>query len=309
MSHVQQLREAIRMEDGPSSQCKRSLLRVIDHQIIPQLSGVHEERAGSSPSQPTRPLVLADGVLARFAALCCADDEQLCMAFITDLLQDGHALSDVLQNLVAPAARHLGQQWDQDRIDFSAVALGLARMQAIAHHFVPLERQTGRMAEDKFSIMLAAAPGTTHLLGLTMIQELFASDGWDVRLELATSPADLQTAVAADWMDVLGLSVGLTEQLDRLPALVADLRQRSLNPRMGVLLGGAAFQEAASAPHAYGADAICLDPGSAIRTARRMAMQVHAGGRDPQPVSHPSATAAPDADAAGSTGSGRQRAG
>lgn len=295
MSHVHQLREAIRTEDGPSSQCKRSLLRVIDHQIIPQLSGVHEERPGSNPPPALRPLVLADGVMARFAALCCADDEQACMVFINDLLKEGHGLPDVLQNLVAPTARHLGQQWDQDRIDFSAVALGLARMQAIAHHFVPLERQTGRMAEDQFSILLAAAPGTGHLLGLTMIEELFASDGWNVRLELATDASDLQAAVAADWFDVLGLSVGLTGQLDGLPAVIAGLRQRSLNPRLGVLLGGAAFQEAASAPHAFGADAICLEPVTAIRTARRMAMQVHTGGRDPQPVSPPTDAAAPDA--------------
>lgn len=280
MSHVHQLREAIRTEDGPSSPCKRSLLRVIDLQIIPRLSSVHEQQSGGHPQQAARPLVLADGDLARFARLCCADDETACMTWVTDLLQQGHALADVLQNLVAPAARHLGEQWDQDRIDFSAVALGLARMQAIAHHFVPLERQTGRMAEDRFSILLAAAPGTGHLLGLTMIEELFASDGWDVRLELATDAAELQTAVATDWFDVLGLSVGLTEQLDGLPTVISGLRQRSLNPRLGVLLGGAAFQEAAAAPHALGADAICLDPASAIRTARRMAMQVHTGGQD-----------------------------
>lgn len=282
MSHVQQLREAIRVEQGPASECKRSLLRVIDRQIIPRLSRVHEQADDAGGVRPPSPFTPAPGTVAHFAMLCCSVDETQCMDFIRSLLDEGCALPQVLENLLAPAARFLGEQWDQDRIDFATVAQGLVRMQNITHHFVPLERQVPRSAEDRFSIILAAAPGTTHLLGLTMVEELFTSDGWEVRLELATHASDLEAAVATDWFDVLGLSVGLSEQLDSVPALIAGIRKRSLNPRLGVLLGGHAFENFAEAAYVLGADAICLEPKAAIRTARRMAMQVHTDSPDTQ---------------------------
>ena len=75
----------------------------------------------------------------------------------------------------------------------------------------------------------------------------------------------------ADWFDILRLSVGLVEQLDTLPALVKALRSHSLNPHMGVLLGGVAFTHFGAAQKSYAADAVCLDPLDAMRVARKLA--------------------------------------
>lgn len=277
MSHVQQMREAVRDDEGPGSDCKRSLLRLLDSKIIPELCSVHDEQPQLRSATRSSVLAPTQVSIASFALLCCAADETHSMDFVGSMLQQGYTLADVLENLVAPAARFLGEEWDRDQIDFSTVAHGLVRMQNITHHFVPQQRQPGIAAEDKFRILLAALPGTGHLLGLTMVQELFASDGWNAKLELASNTQDLLTAVATDWFDVFGLSVGLHEQIGNLPDLISGLRCRSLNPRLGILLGGAAFLDTPSDPHALGADAICLDPKSAIRTARRIAMQTHSG--------------------------------
>lgn len=280
MSHSQQLREAIDTDAGAWGTCKRSLLSVIDQQIIPQLAGVHEDADTPSAHGPTPDLPFDPDAVRAFARLCCEGDDQAGRDFVAALLDRGHALPDVLQQVVAPAARCLGEWWDQDQIGFQDVSLGLVRMQNITHHFTPMQRRPTRQEEDRFHVMVAAAPGSRHLLGLAMVQELFANDGWDVRVELATDDSSLRQALAGDWFDVLGLSVGLTEHLPGLPALIADLRRHSLNPRLGVLLGGAAFAGMPASAPAMGADAICLEPMLAIRAARRLAMQVRAGPHD-----------------------------
>lgn len=192
MSHSQPMRDAIQVEDGPESDCRRSLLRLLDSKIIPQLSSVHEQptsmRGVSQPPglAPTRASV------ASFALSCCSIHEMLCMKFVGSMLEQGYALNEILESLVAPAARFVGEEWDQDHIDFSTVALGLMRMQNITHHFAPQQRQRGISADDKFSIVLAALPGTWHLLGLTMVKELFTNDGWDARLEMAVDTRELR---------------------------------------------------------------------------------------------------------------------
>lgn len=280
MSHSQPLRAAIGADGGAWASCKRSLLSVIDQQIIPQLAGVHEDPDAPSAGAPVQHPVMPPDAVETFARLCCGGDEQAGRDAIAQLLAQGHGLQDVLQTVIAPAARCLGAWWDEDRIGFQDVSLGLVQMQNITHHFAPMQRRPQRQDEDRFRVLIAAAPGSRHLLGLTMVQELFANDGWDVRVELATDDTTLQQALSTDRFDVLGLSVGLTEQLPGLPMLIDRLRSLSLNPRLGVLLGGPAFAGTAVSGPCHGADAVCTDPAVAIRTARRLAMQVQASRHD-----------------------------
>lgn len=273
MSNSHQLREAIGADTGAQGACKRSLLSVLDLQVVPQLLGVHESAGASRFAPRDEDYLPTAETIAEFARLCFDNDERVSMDFVQRLMEEDRSLTVVLRQLVAPAARHLGEQWDQDRIGFSQVTLGLLRMQNLTHHFASLGRRAPREDGDSFRIMVASAPGSQHLLGLAMVSELFASDGWDVRVEVATADTALLVAVESDWFDVLGLSVGLSEQLPALPGLVAALRRRSRNPRLGVLLGGMAFSGAEGSEPSYGADAVCLDPATAIRTARRLAMQ------------------------------------
>lgn len=280
MTHSHPLRATIDTEEGGWASCKRSLLSVIDQQIIPQLAGVHEDPDRSSADTPVHHPVMPPGTVDAFARMCCEGDEPAGRAAIAQLLAQGHALQDVLHTVIAPAARRLGTWWDEDRIGFQDVSLGLVQMQNITHHFAPMQRRPQRQDEDRFRVLIAAAPGSRHLLGLTMVQELFANDGWDVRVELATDDTALQQALRTDWFDVLGLSVGLTEQLPALPVLIERLRGLSLNTRLGVLLGGPAFAGTPVSGPFHGADAVCTEPVVAIRTARRLAMQARASRHD-----------------------------
>lgn len=253
--------------------CKRSLLSVIESQILPQLVRAHADQLASGPAQATQHLNPSASTVAEFANLCHQDDETACWDFVERLVQQHHSVPEVLLNLITPAARYLGVLWEQDRLDFSHVTLGLLRMQNMTHHYGFVNRRLYHQAGPKFRVLVAAAPGSQHLLGLAMVSEFFVNDGWDVTVEVATSEAALLQAVQQDWFDVVGLSVGLLEQLDTLPALVTALRANSHNPQTAVLLGGAAFTHPGTAQRPYGADAVCLEPLAAVAQARALASQ------------------------------------
>jgi methanogenic corrinoid protein MtbC1 len=263
--------------------CKRSLLAVIESQIVPQLVRAHAEQLATGPALATQHLNPSASTMAEFANLCHHEDETACWDFVERLVQQRHSVPEVLLNLITPAARYLGEMWEQDRLDFSHVTLALLRMQNMTHHYGFLNRRAHHQAGPKLRALVAAAPGSQHLLGLAMVSEFFVNDGWDVTVDVATSEHDLLQAVSKDWFEVVGLSVGLLEQLDTLPALVKALRQHSHNPKVVVLLGGAAFSHpsragqvdtadaADGADTAYGADAVCLAPLEAMRIARELA--------------------------------------
>lgn len=272
MSQNQPLREEVGAGAGPQAECKRSLLSVIDSRIVPQLMR-DSAHAGTGPGPGERHFTPDPHQIAEFARLCYQENERVGRQYLDRLLEQEYAVSEVMLNLVAPAARWLGEQWDQDRIGFSEVTLGLLRMQNVTHDFAASDRHPQRHAPDRFRMLVASAPGSQHLLGLTMVSELFAADGWEVRVEVASTEAALFAAVQASWFDVLGLSVGLEEQLPGLADLITRLRQHALNPGMAVILGGVALGPEDTAASHHGADAVCLDPVAAIRVARRLAMR------------------------------------
>jgi methanogenic corrinoid protein MtbC1 len=271
MSQDSQILRLAGVELSSADACKKSLLSVIEMQILPQLVRAHADQLSSGSAGPDPHLLLSADTVAEFAQLCHQDDERPCWDMVDRLVQANTRIADILLELIAPAARHLGELWVEDRLNFSQVTLGLLRMQNMTHHFGFLNRRPFHQAGPKLRVMVASAPGSQHLLGLAMVSEFFINDGWDVYVEAATTEKTLLNAIHADWFDVLGLSVGLIEQLDTLPALVKALRKHALNPRMVVLMGGVAFTQEEAAGKSYGADAVCLDPVAALRIARQLA--------------------------------------
>lgn len=250
---------------GGDGECRRSLRSVLESQIIPRLTLAHREgRAPERPSASPRPQ--ADDIAA-FAGRCAAGDRSGAARLVEALRADGLGQDSVLIDLVAPAARLLGQQWEDDRLSFSEVTLGLVLMHEVIHSLGYEFHDGPQEAGGVRRVMLASAPGSQHVLGLSIVSEFFRKSGWQVVLEVSASSAELCRAVRNEWFDLVGLSVGLDAQLRGLPALVAALKAASRNPGTPVLLGGPVFSLRALQAEAFGAQAICLDARESVRLA------------------------------------------
>jgi methanogenic corrinoid protein MtbC1 len=263
---------------GPGDDCRQSLRSLIDLEIVPQLVRARVDQMDTVPAPGSRLLTPSGAMVAEFAQLCHRPDERACWDMLDRLVQDRYSIAELFLKLITPAARHLGDLWDQDRLTFAEVTLGLLRMQNMTHHYGPLSRRTTRQSATRLRIMVASAPGSQHLLGLAMVSEFFVSDGWDVHVEASSTRQSLLDAVHADRFDVLGLSVGLREQLRALPSLIKAFRSRSLNPRLCILLGGAALAQDGTAARTYGADAVCVDPVAATHLARQLVLRAPGAG-------------------------------
>jgi methanogenic corrinoid protein MtbC1 len=113
-------------------------------------------------------------------------------------------------------------------------------------------------------MMIGSAPGSQHLLGLSMVSEFFRKDGWQVVVDIADQQAGLLNTIRNEWFDLVGLSVGLSGQIPMLPQLIAQLKAASKNPAVPVILGGAAFAGISVRPQDLGADGISTDAAHAV---------------------------------------------
>lgn len=259
-------------------ECKRSLTEVIETQIIPRLVQAHRISTADEAPAALGPGISAKQ-LASFVALSKSSQTSETTQFIDELLHQGVTTERIFLELIAPAARQLGQLWEQDLCDFTEVTCGLVRMHEITHR-LGFEYQNGpQLGGDVQRIMLASAPGSQHFLGMTIVSDFFRKAGWDVVIEISVSETELVHAVSNEWFDVIGISCATEAQLKNLPGLIRALKAASGNPEPGVLLGGPIFTVQEHDARSLGADGICVD----VKQAVALAASFRAG---PSPVAN-----------------------
>lgn len=239
--------------------CEGSLRSLIESQIIPRLLEVHRCVGEVNIPDSEHSYQPAVEEVAAFARLCVSGERADVLAFVEKRLLDNVTNDSILLNLIAPAARHLGWLWEQEGADFTQVTMGLLQMHQITHR-LGYEHPSGpQPAGSCRRVMLACAPGSQHILGLAMVSEFFRKDGWQVVVDISTTQAELYAAAKNEWFDLIGLSVGVTQQLDGLATLIATLKKKSCNPKIPVLLGGPAFRLQTVDAKSLGAEGIATD--------------------------------------------------
>lgn len=248
------------------------LAEILENAILPRLLAAH----GLMPKDrgPTRPGPVPDQFdVETLAPLAMDVEADALLDHVDALLRQGVSVDSLFVDLLAPAARHLGIMWDEDRCDFVQVAMGLWRLQEVVREIsarLPPEHPPGYGHQH---VLLAAMPGEQHSFGTVMVDEMFRRDGWQTDALLDATRAELIERVARDWFDVVGLTVSRDCNIDPLPRLIRALRSVSRNPRIIVMVGGRTFMQDPSLAAAVGADGTATDAIKATAVARDL---VHA---------------------------------
>jgi methanogenic corrinoid protein MtbC1 len=211
------------------------------------------------------------------AELVLASDTDAACRFVDGLHDRGASFERLYLDVVAPAARRLGELWVEDRCHFTEVTLGVSRLHHMLHALGHLFYAEEPHAELPRRALLLPAPGEQHSFGLAMVAEFFRRAGWDVWSGAVLARMDLLRLVGRERFDLVGLSTGCDAKLDGLPALVHAVRHRSRNPEVGVFVGGPAFLEHPELATAVGADATALDGRQAVAQAEQL-LAMRAGG-------------------------------
>jgi MerR family transcriptional regulator, light-induced transcriptional regulator len=219
----------------------------------------HPQPAKSKPRSESR---LDADLLANFVLRGDRDDA---WAFVEAMVRDGVAPRTIMATVIAPAARRLGQLWENDACDFMQVTVGLQRLQGFLRNLDPQEDRIVDRIGRAPAILLLAAPGENHLLGVQMVASLFASEGW--RVERTDAEACLRR-LAEQWFDAVGFSVNCERFVDDLRLKIGQARLISQNPRLRVLVGGSILAANPDIGQKLGADNLAPDFETAIYLAR-----------------------------------------
>jgi methanogenic corrinoid protein MtbC1 len=216
----------------------------IETEILPRLLSHHRDAAETA----------ADPEVAAFVALIAAEDIDAAHAAAAQFMLR-HASREVLLNdLLAPAARLLGEMWERDTCDFTAVTLGVYRLSQIMKATASAGDAQPAAGCDRH-VLLLPAPGEQHSFGLGMVAEAFRDAGWRVRSGPAASRPQLLRLVRREWFDALGLSVAADRHLPNLATCLRELRAAARNPKLYIMLGGAAVTGHEERARFLGADA------------------------------------------------------
>jgi methanogenic corrinoid protein MtbC1 len=241
------------------------LAQVIERDVLPTLCNARREPGDAADGLPHHGLEAA--ATAAFVELVIADDVEQLRAVADRVILHTGGRAALLSELLAPAARLLGQMWEEDACDFMTVTLGVYRLKQIMKETEAERADVSGSAGLGHRILLLPAPGEQHSFGIDLVADAFRGDGWCVRSAPAVSRVQLLRLVEDEWFDVVGLSVSTARSLKGLPACIRAVRAASCNRRSFIMLGGQAVTCDPERARFLGADRVAADAGSALARA------------------------------------------
>jgi methanogenic corrinoid protein MtbC1 len=251
-----------------------SLAKIIEAEIIPRLMLVH--RSESTPPEITDAIrnAVEQEEINEFARLILTHDITVANAYVHAMMAAGLRLDTLYLDLFSPAARRLGELWDQEECDFTQVTMGLWRLQQLLHELSPAFQAGASASSKSRSILLMPAPGEQHTFGLFMVAEFFRRAGWSVWSELPRSYEELIGTVHRHHFAIVGLSVALQGSNETLAECIRGIRGSSKNRSIGVMVGGPMFIQHPEFAAQIGADMTAIDGNKAVAAAEDLlAMQ------------------------------------
>jgi len=250
------------------------LVSTIEGEIVPRLMMVH--RAGYPERERTETAAahrLTPQDVSELARLVLAHDVSVAASFVELHRARGLPLESIYLDLLAPAARALGTAWEEDRVTFADVTIGLWRLQEVLYELTASLRAPAIDDDPAHRILLAANPGEQHTFGLIMVAEFFRRAGWQVTSRTFESRHELARAVRRDAFAVIGLSASCEDRLEALSTTIRVVRRSSRNRAIGVMVGGKPFVGHVERVSTVGADATAPDARQAPALARELAHQ------------------------------------
>lgn len=247
----------------------RSLSRLIESEIIPRLLVAHATGPHADvDADAGRGAVISAEEIRAFAPLALQVEADELLEYVDGLVARGVALESLLVDLLAPAARQLGELWEDDRCDFIDVTMGLWRLQEVVHELsARMPHDHSKPLGQERRALFASLEGDQHSFGTVVVDELFCASGWLTdRLNEATT-VELLERVRDEWFDLAGLTITCDCHIAPLSAIVRSIRGSSRNPRICVMVGGRVFAENADLAASVGADGTAPDARVAVRVA------------------------------------------
>lgn len=213
---------------------------------------------------------ISDEDVDRFAALTTSAEARNLLDYTTNFLAAGNSVETLYIKLLAPAARKLGEMWENDTEDFIDVTMGLWRIQEVLRELSLRAPPSAGPDHGLRSALFSSMPGEQHSLGTLMIGECFQRSGWDADILIEPSISDLTGQAATHDYNLIGLTLSIGCSTEALTDLIQSLRSISSNPDVCIMVGGSFVIANPSIVDECGADGTAADAASAIALADQL---------------------------------------
>ena len=245
------------------------LNRTIEGEIVPRLmmafdsgnQALAEQRSANEP-------IVTD--IEEFVRLLLTHDAYVAGRYVAEVRARGAALPAIYLDLLAPAARRLGEMWEEDECSFTDVTLGLCRMHQVLIEFSRCFEPTENHPEQARHALIVPVPGEQHTFGLFMIIEFLRRAGWHCWTGTPATNFELNNLAAEEHFELIGLSLSSEDALAGLPNEIAELRKRSRNRDVAVVVGGWLFKDRPELAVEIGADAAVGDGADLIEIVEQL---------------------------------------
>lgn len=256
-------------------------VREIEDSIVPRLVLAHRGRATSAARKRDATHLISESDVSEFATIVSSEEFPVALKFVESVRSRGVPLETIYLELLAPTARRLGEWWTADLCDFTAVTLGLWRLQQVAREYSPVFRRDAALPLLERRALLASVPGEQHTFGVAIVAEFLRRAGWNVTTEMSTDLDTLVGRVRNESFSVLGLSLSCASRLEGLASIIHVLRRVSRNRSIGIMVGGPVFAEHPELAALVGADATAVDGRTACDQASSLVALLASRARKP----------------------------
>lgn len=241
---------------------------IIESELIPRLLMAHAVAEGRPKPRMFRAITPDDA--SRFAVLPLRLEAASLLEEVDAFIAKGATVESICLDLLAPAARKLGEMWDHDDCDFLDVTMGLWRLQEVMREVAARSpAEFGGLAIPR-SALFSPMPGDHHNFGTLMIEEVFARGGWRSEALVKPERRELLDRLARQPFDLLGLTLARDCPSTALTNLIKAVRNVSVNPHIIVLVGGRMINENPQVAIGAGADGTGADALAALELANEL---------------------------------------
>ncbi len=248
-----------------------ALLRTIEGEVIPRLVLAHRGHVADAAGDSPRCIRPGTSEVAHLTELVIAGRLADAKAYLQGLSCLGMPTETIYLDLLAPVARKLGVMWERDHIDFVVVTLGLQRLQQLAHQVSEADHAVETVpTKPGHRALFVVLPGEQHVFGTQIVAEMLRRSGWDIWDVPGATERDILECTKNQWFAVVGLSIGAPEQMEPLALIIRQIRRRSLNRAVRIMVGGFPFAGHPERVALVGADATAVDGRDAVSKAERL---------------------------------------
>ncbi len=137
---------------------------------------------------------------------------------------------------IVPAARLLGEMWAEDTANFTEVSLAVNQLSTSV---MRLEMDLPVAMIVHGEVLLTCAPGDQHGFASLVVGFCLRRHGWVVTCPQINDANTLVDLGERRHFDAFGLSIANDVLLPDCRRLIERMRQRTYNPEMRIVIGGA----------------------------------------------------------------------